>query len=193
MANSARSESPHLETTARNHLMRLLRSRPTLAAPAQRAFRAVDSTCACGCDLPSQGGACLPSPPTQTVLASQEDHRALEGAGPPARQQRWPLGRSGVLLALACLTSPCCTPVIVPLLLSLIAGTPAAVWFTQHGGWMYGVLTGVSLLSAVLGGLSWMRSQGRSPGPGAGSTSTENPASSLRSSDQEAVVSSSDT
>lgn len=72
--------------------------------------------------------------------------------------------RSGVILALACLTSPCCTPLIVPLFLSLLAGTPAVLWLTQHEGWVYGVLTGISLLSAVLG-LYWMSARARSARP----------------------------
>lgn len=52
---------------------------------------------------------------------------------------------------LACITSPCCTPLIVPLGLVLIAGTPLAAWLTQYIGWVYGGLTLVSIISLVLG------------------------------------------
>jgi hypothetical protein len=173
--------------------MHLPRSRATRALPAQRAVRAGESTCACGCDPRSQEEACLSSQRSQRVLVSQKCQREPERASTPAQRQRWSFGPSGVLLALACLTSPCCTPLIVPLFLSLFVGTPAALWLTQHGGWIYGVLTGVSLLSAGLGWLSWMRSQGHLAGPVARpKSSTKNPASGSRPSDQEALVPSSE-
>jgi membrane protein implicated in regulation of membrane protease activity len=63
--------------------------------------------------------------------------------------------RSYFLFVIACLTSPCCTPVFVPLVLALIAGTPAAMWITQNLGWVYGLLTVVSVISLVLG-TRWM-------------------------------------
>ena len=58
--------------------------------------------------------------------------------------------RSGVLFGVACLASPCCTPLYVPLLLMLLAGTPAAVWLSANVGWVYGILTLVSIISFVL-------------------------------------------
>ena len=48
---------------------------------------------------------------------------------------------------IACLASPCCAPLLVPLVLTLIAGTPVAIWLTSMLGWIYGVLTLVCLLS----------------------------------------------
>lgn len=167
--------------------MRQRRSHPASTETAQPTVRAVESMCECRCDPLSQEGACLLSPPFQTALGSQEHYRKRKGISLTARQQPWHRMRSGVLFALACLTSPCCTPIMVPLVLSLLTGTPAALWLTLHGGWVYGVLTGVSLLSAVLG-LYWMRTPARRRRPGARSkSSSQNPGSSPRPSDQEAL------
>jgi hypothetical protein len=60
--------------------------------------------------------------------------------------------QSVVLLGVACLTSPCCVPLIVPIILGLLAGTPLAVWLTAHSGWLYG---GLTLISAVSFFLAW--------------------------------------
>ena len=51
------------------------------------------------------------------------------------------------MLGVACVTSPCCTPLFVPLGLALLAGTPAAVWLSANLGWVYGGLTLVSIIS----------------------------------------------
>jgi hypothetical protein len=58
---------------------------------------------------------------------------------------------AGLLFLLACLTSPCCTPLIVPLGLALLVGTPLAAWLGHYLGWVYGGLTLVSVLSFFLG------------------------------------------
>ena len=63
----------------------------------------------------------------------------------------WLKIRGGVLFGVACLTSPCCTPLYVPLVLVLLAGTPVAAWLTHYLGWVYGGLTLVSVISLVLG------------------------------------------
>lgn len=63
--------------------------------------------------------------------------------------------RGIVTFIIACITSPCCTPLIVPVLLTLLAGTPVALWMSQNLGWVYGVLTVVSILSFVLA-LRWL-------------------------------------
>ena len=63
--------------------------------------------------------------------------------------------RSGVLFVVAGLASPCCTPLYVPLALALLAGTPAAIWLSTHIGWVYGVLTLVSIISLVLAWRWW--------------------------------------
>jgi predicted MFS family arabinose efflux permease len=81
------------------------------------------------------------------------------------------------ILLLAGLTSPCCAPLIVPVLLALVAGTPAAVWISQHLGWVYGVLTVISLLSLVLA-VRWM-GRHRSLQPAAGRPSKSPGISSL--------------
>ena len=70
--------------------------------------------------------------------------------------------RGMVMFLMTSITSPCCTPLIVPIILALLAGTPAAVWLTQHLGWVYGGLTLVSAVSLGLG-LHWMRQQSPSP------------------------------
>lgn len=67
----------------------------------------------------------------------------------------WTKIRSGVMFAIACVASPCCTPLIVPISLALLAGTPVAVWTSANLGWVYGGLTLLFVLSLVLG-LRWL-------------------------------------
>ncbi|MBZ0281558.1 MAG: hypothetical protein K8L97_12535 [Anaerolineae bacterium] len=64
--------------------------------------------------------------------------------------------RGMVMFVIACFTSPCCTPLIVPLVITLLAGTPAALWISQYFGWVYGGLTLISIVSFMLA-LRWMR------------------------------------
>jgi len=73
----------------------------------------------------------------------------------------WKKIRAAVLFGIACITSPCCTPLIVPVLLALLAGTPAAVWMTHNLGLIYGLLTLISIISLVLA-LRWMNKRPRS-------------------------------
>jgi len=68
----------------------------------------------------------------------------------------WKKIRSGVMFAIACVASPCCTPLIVPLGLALLAGTPVAIWASANLGWVYGALTLLSIGSLVLG-FRWMK------------------------------------
>lgn len=63
----------------------------------------------------------------------------------------WSTIRSGLMFGLACIFSPCCTPILVPLLIAGLAGTPLALWLGAHLGWVYGVLTLISLLSLAQG------------------------------------------
>jgi hypothetical protein len=63
--------------------------------------------------------------------------------------------RSGISFAVACITSPCCTPIIVPLFFALIAGTPFAAIIAQYTGLIYGALTLVSIISLVVG-IRWL-------------------------------------
>jgi len=67
----------------------------------------------------------------------------------------WQKIRSGVLFGIACITSPCCTPLFVPLGLALLAGTPMAVWLAANIGLVYGGLTLISIASFVLA-YRWM-------------------------------------
>ena len=67
----------------------------------------------------------------------------------------WKKIRSGVMFGVACITSPCCTPIIVPIALALLAGTPVAVLLSANVGWVYGGLTLLSIISLVLG-FRWM-------------------------------------
>lgn len=59
------------------------------------------------------------------------------------------------MFIVACFTSPCCTPLFVPIILALLAGTPVAVWLGQNAGWVYGGLTLISAISFVLA-LRWL-------------------------------------
>jgi membrane protein implicated in regulation of membrane protease activity len=68
----------------------------------------------------------------------------------------WKKIRSGFMFVIACIASPCCTPIIVPIGIALLAGTPFALWASAHLGWVYGGLTLLSVVSLVLG-LRWMR------------------------------------
>ncbi len=68
----------------------------------------------------------------------------------------WKKMRSTVMFGIACITSPCCTPLIVPLIAALLVGTPAAAWMQQYIGWVYAGLTVISLSSLLLG-LWWLR------------------------------------
>ncbi len=67
----------------------------------------------------------------------------------------WRKIRGGVMFAVACIASPCCTPLIVPIVLSVLAGTPIAILLGQNLGWVYGGLTLLSGVSFVLG-WRWM-------------------------------------
>ena len=72
----------------------------------------------------------------------------------------WKKIRSGLMFLIACIASPCCTPLIVPLGLSLLAGTPIAVWASANLGWVYGGLTLLSIVSLVLG-IRWLNAKTR--------------------------------
>jgi hypothetical protein len=63
--------------------------------------------------------------------------------------------RSSLAFLLACVTSPCCTPLILPIVMGLAAGSPFALWLGAHLGWVYAGLTLISVLSFVLG-LRWI-------------------------------------
>ncbi|MCI0551804.1 MAG: hypothetical protein L0287_12690 [Anaerolineae bacterium] len=69
----------------------------------------------------------------------------------------WQKIRSGVMFVVSLITCPCHLPVTMPLILTLLAGTPLAVWIAQHGGWVYDTMTAVFILSLALGWI-WMGS-----------------------------------
>ena len=73
----------------------------------------------------------------------------------------WKKIRSGVMFGIACIASPCCTPIIIPIAIALLAGTPVAVWMSANLGWVYGGLTLLSILSLVLG-VRWMSQKSNS-------------------------------
>jgi hypothetical protein len=74
----------------------------------------------------------------------------------------WRKFRSGIMFGVACITSPCCTPLLVPLVLGLMAGTPIAAWLANYIGWLYAGLTLLSIVSLVLG-LRWAKHNSSSP------------------------------
>jgi hypothetical protein len=75
----------------------------------------------------------------------------------------WQKIRSGVMFVIACVASPCCTPLIVPLGLALLAGTPVAVWASANLGWVYGGLTLLSVVTFVLA-FRWLGQKSASKG-----------------------------
>jgi len=101
----------------------------------------VGQTGSCGCG-PSKTDSPMNTQAVSTPGGQRENS---------SRFRFWPKIRGDVMFAVACVTSPCCTPLFVPLVLVLLAGTPAAVWLSAHLGWVYGGLTLVSVVSLVLG------------------------------------------
>lgn len=80
--------------------------------------------------------------PSHLTLIASDDLGGQSG--------KWQQIRGIVMFGIACLASPCCTPLIVPVVLALLAGTPAAIWMGQNLGVVYGGLTLVSVVSLVL-------------------------------------------
>lgn len=78
---------------------------------------------------------------------------------PAVRPGRWERVRAAVMFGVACIASPCCTPLIVPVVLAALAGTPFALWLGQNLGWVYGGLTVISAMSFVLA-LRWSNARG---------------------------------
>jgi hypothetical protein len=75
-------------------------------------------------------------------------HSDLPGSERTERRRKI---RGGFLLGVGCVTSPCCTPLLVPLVLTLLAGTPLAAFLAQYVGWVYAGLTLVSVASLYAG------------------------------------------
>jgi mercuric ion transport protein len=67
----------------------------------------------------------------------------------------WQKTRSGVMLVISFVSCPCHLPITLPLVLTLLAGTPAAVWIGNHVGWVYGGMAVLFVVSLGLG-LRWI-------------------------------------
>lgn len=104
------------------------------------------------------GGDCCRTTDDGGVICLTPAGMAAEksGAVEQEREGMWKRVRGGLALGVACLASPCCTPLIVPVALSLIAGTPLAVLLSQYIGLVYGGLTLLSFVSFVLA-WRWMK------------------------------------
>ena len=68
----------------------------------------------------------------------------------------WQKFRGLFMLGLACGASPCCTPFLVPVGMSLLVGTPAAAWLAYHLGLVYGGLSLVSIVSFIFA-IRWIQ------------------------------------
>ena len=94
----------------------------------------------CGCSTETQDG--------QLIQLNVNQSSTLQTA---KEETVWKKIRSGVMFGIACVASPCCTPIIVPIAIALLAGTPIAAWLSTYIGWVYGGLTLLSIVSLVLG------------------------------------------
>lgn len=74
----------------------------------------------------------------------------------PSKEGRWQKIRGALMLIVACIFSPCFAPLLVPIVLSLLAGTSVALWMGQNLGWVYGGLTLICFISFAVG-WRWMR------------------------------------
>lgn len=125
------------------------------------ASQAVESCCrttesgAQVCVRPTDGqkAACA-SQSEATISAAEIPVLPVQLTAPRVRSAPQEIGqkfRAGVLLTVACVASPCCTPILVSLVLAALAGTPAAAWIGHNLGWVYGGLTLLSVISFVAG------------------------------------------
>ncbi|SRR6266567_2028580 len=107
----------------------------------------------------SQRCTCAESKPAPSSHILAHRHRPHEDTSLPDHHALWKTTSSGLLFVIACLTNPCCTPLLVPFGLTLLAGTPLALWTTQYLGWIYGMLTVICVCSLVFA----FRSLGQRP------------------------------
>lgn len=108
----------------------------------------------CGSVADDGSAVCLPGACSCSAQA-KENQTVQLSIKPKEGNHFWQKIRSGLMFAIACVASPCCTPLIVPMALALFAGSPAAIWATMHLGWVYGGLTLVSVVSLLLA-FRWM-------------------------------------
>lgn len=126
------------------------------------------------CQTTEEGNAIciLPADGQTSVCACNSDKQEtpILFATPPASVDKppsnvpdtlWQKARAGIMFGVACVASPCCTPLIVPLGVALLAGTPVAAWLATNLGWVYGGLTLLSVVSLGLG-VHWTRNQPKS-------------------------------
>ncbi len=64
--------------------------------------------------------------------------------------------RAPLVMTVACIASPCCSPILVPVLIALLAGTPLATWAAANLGAVYGGLTALSVLGLLMA-WRWLR------------------------------------
>lgn len=67
----------------------------------------------------------------------------------------WNKFRSGVMLFISAVTCPCHLPIVLPIVLVILAGTPTALWITKHTGWIYGGTAIIFMLTLALG-INWL-------------------------------------
>lgn len=86
----------------------------------------------------------------------------------------WHQIRSSGMLAISIVACPCHLPLVLPIALTLLAGTPIAIWLTQSVNWVAGALTIIFLSSLVIG-LRWMTTSQSSAMPPSSPTSSRAP------------------
>lgn len=67
----------------------------------------------------------------------------------------WQKIRSGVMFAVSAITCPCHLPITLPLIIAVLAGTPAVLWIAQNKGWIYGGMTLIFFIS-LASGFRWI-------------------------------------
>jgi Flp pilus assembly protein TadB len=109
----------------------------------------VPGACSCSTETKSSAPILLALP----SAGASKNTNSLNGIAFKDHQEQtmWQKIRSGVMFGVACITSPCCTPILVPIGLALLAGTPVAAWISVNVGWVYAGLTLLSVISLVLG------------------------------------------
>ena len=113
----------------------------------------------CGSVTADGNSVCMPSASGRGCSCASEsrENKPIQLSIPTIKKEEntmWKKIRNGFVFVVACIASPCCTPILVPIGLALLAGTPIAVWATAYIGWVYGGLTLLSVVSLVLG-LRW--------------------------------------
>ncbi|MAU11802.1 MAG: hypothetical protein CL607_18395 [Anaerolineaceae bacterium] len=126
-------------------------------------IEAIENTTGCGCGSAATSCGCasntliaIDNVPVQRKSTWMKHLQACLDDG----KTIWGKIRGFVMFTIACIASPCCTLLIVPVVIALLAGSPVAIWMSQNLGLVYGGLTLISILSFVLG-FRWMRKTNR--------------------------------